>query len=176
MLSVREITEQDIELLADYWFTADDAFLLGMGVDLAKMPTREAFTKRLGEQIGTPYKERKAYCIIWLLEGKPLGHNNVNEIVFGQKAHVHLHMWKADVRQKGLGPQFMKMALPFYFENLKLKVLYCEPSATNPAPNKALPKVGFEFVKEYKSVPSDICSEQLIRQWQMTYEKYKSLK
>jgi RimJ/RimL family protein N-acetyltransferase len=60
---------------------------------------------------------------------------------------MHLHLWYPDKRIKGMGVQLVKKSLPYFFNNLHLKTLYCEPYALNPAPNKTLPKVGFEFVK-----------------------------
>jgi hypothetical protein len=61
-LSVREIQQQDIEPLVNYWMTATPEFLTGMGVDLQKMPRPEEFTMMLNEQINTPLKDKKTYA------------------------------------------------------------------------------------------------------------------
>ena len=82
-LSVREIQLSDIEPLADYWFKSDPQFLVNMGVDLSKMPTRADWKQMLIEQIDQSYEEKQSYCIIWMLNGEPVGHSNVNRIVFG---------------------------------------------------------------------------------------------
>ena len=84
-LSVREIRHSDIEPLSDYWFKSDPDFLIRMGVDLSKMPTREEWKQMLNEQISQSYEEKKSYCIIWLLDGEPVGHSNVNRIVLVKK-------------------------------------------------------------------------------------------
>src|SRR5581483_5610699 len=118
MISVREITKQDIEPLADYWYKATPEFLISMGVDISKMFEREKLVENLEKQITQKYDEKQAYCIIWLLDGEPVGHNNVNDIVFGERANMHLHMWKLGERKRGLGPEFIKLALPYFFENL----------------------------------------------------------
>jgi hypothetical protein len=39
ILSVREIVKDDIPLLIDYWLSANDAFLTGMGADINKIKT-----------------------------------------------------------------------------------------------------------------------------------------
>jgi RimJ/RimL family protein N-acetyltransferase len=67
------------------------------------------------------------------------------------------------------------LTLPYYFENLKLKKLWCEPYALNIAPNKTLEKAGFHFIKEYTTVPSFICFEQPVKQWMISYEDFKML-
>lgn len=175
MISVREIQQSDIEPLLDYWFTASDEFLIGMGVDLSKMPKRDEFKKMLETQLTQPYNEKQSYCTIWLMADKPIGHCNVGKITYGEEAYMHLHMWRSDIRQKGLGVELVKLSIPYFFENLKLKNLYCEPYALNPAPNNTLAKVGFKFVKEYITVPGIINSEQPVKRWVMSYESFKAV-
>ena len=171
-LSVREIRQEDIDPLVHYWFSADDAFLIAMGVDLAKMPTRDEFVAMLTEQLNTPLREKKSYCIIWLLDGVAVGHSNINKIVFGEEAYMHLHMWNGGTRQQGLGTEFVKLTLPYFFGNLELKKLYSEPYALNPAPNRTLAKAGFDFVKQHITTPGSLNFEQPVNLWEITSDKY----
>ena len=174
-LSVRELQQSDIEPLSDYWFKSDPSFLINMGVDLSKMPARKDWEQMLTEQISQSYEEKQSYCIIWLLNDKPIGHSNVNRITFGEEAYMHLHIWKKETRTKGLGLQFVKMTLPWFFEKMQLKKLCCEPYALNPAPNKTMEKLGFEFIKEYITVPGWINFEQPVKHWELTYQKFRQL-
>lgn len=176
ILSVREIQAEDIEMLTEYWLQADATFLRGMGVDTSKLPDKEGWKNILSEQLSLSYKQKKSYCIIWLLNDKPIGHSNVNKIIFGEEAYMHLHMWNAPARKKGLGTRFVKMTLPFYFKNLEVKKIYCEPYALNPAPNKTMEKAGFQFVKEYTTTPGWLNFEQPVRLWEMSYEKFNELR
>ena len=59
VISVREITKDDIEPLINYWTSADDIFLTGMGVDLNKMPGKDAWQQMLSEQLSQPYNQKK---------------------------------------------------------------------------------------------------------------------
>ena len=122
-MKVREIQITDIEPLLDYWFTADEDFLLSMGVDVNLMPERDQFKQMLLNQIDSDYTNKKAYCLIWEYNGRPVGHCNVNPLEFGNEAYMHLHMWQRADRQKGLGNQFVKLSTPFFFDKLKLKKL-----------------------------------------------------
>jgi RimJ/RimL family protein N-acetyltransferase len=164
-LSVREIRQQDIECIADYWLLSSPQYLQSLGVDLSKMPTREQWREMLAAQINQPYEQKKSYCIIWEMDGKPIGHSNINKIICGEEAYMHLHIWQADSRMKGHGSSFIQLTLPWFFEKYNLKRLYCEPYACNPAPNKALAKAGFEFVKEYVTIPGWINFEQPVKLW-----------
>ena len=173
-LSVREIQEEDVEAIIDYWLHAEPAFLTGMGVDLKKIPTAEQWKEMLTEQINQPYTEKKSYCTIWLVDDKAIGHSNVNKIIFGQEAFMHLHIWKNEFRQKGTGTELVKLSLPLFFKNLDLKKIYCEPYALNPGPNKTLEKLGFKFVKTYTTISGWLNFEQPVNLWELSYEIYNS--
>lgn len=175
ILTVREIREQDIEQIAHYWLDADPVFLKGMGVDLEKVPSKEQLTQMLLNQVNTPIENKRAYCIIWELDGMAVGHSNTNPTIYGEEATMHLHLWNAGSRMKGLGTSFVKMSIPVFFENLKLKRLVCEPYALNPAPNKTLEKTGFDFIREYITIPGSLNFEQQVKRWEMSREKYRSI-
>src|SRR5258708_6779882 len=174
-LSAREIQREDIELIINYWLNADKAFLENMGVDVSKMPTRESWVNMLSQQLHQPYQEKKSYCIIWQVDGQAAGHSNINKIIFGVEAFMHLHLWEKDIRKSGLGSESVKMTLPYFFNNMNLKILYCEPYALNPAPNNTLKKLGFEFVKENMTIPGFLNFDQKVNLWKLTCEKFKTL-
>jgi RimJ/RimL family protein N-acetyltransferase len=175
MLSIRKLQHKDIEPLCNYWFNASEQHLLGMGVDIKKLPSREVFILMLNEQLNTPIEQKKAYCIIWQNEGKAIGHSNTNPTKYGEEATMHLHLWESGTRKKGMGAELLKMTLKRFFEDLKLKKLCCEPYALNPAPNKTLEKAGFTFIKEYITIPGSLNFEQPVRRWELTREAFLDL-
>ena len=172
-ITVREIKLKDVDLITDYWFNSEPDFLESMGVDLNKLPTRSGLTQMITEQVKTPITQKKSYALIWEFKGQPIGYSNVNPIEFGKQATMHLHIWETNERKKGIGTELVKKSLPFYFENLKIDKLICEPYSLNAAPNKTLNKVGFEFVKKYRTIPGSINFEQEVNRWELTLEKYK---
>lgn len=174
-LSVRELQASDLDLLIRYWTTAEPDFLTGMGVDLAKMPTREQWVDMLSKQLTLSYEDKPSYAIIWLADGQPIGHSNVSKIEYGVRAYMHLHLWQQDVRRNGMGAALVRLTLPFYFENLRLQTLYCEPYALNPAPNKTLEKVGFRHVETYTGTPGWLNFEQPVNVWELTRARFEKL-
>jgi len=175
VLSVREIQETDIERITNYWLKSESSFLENMGVDLNKLPTKEQMTQMLLGQLTTPLDQKRSYCIIWELDNKPIGHSNTNPTTFGEEAFMHLHIWDAVSRKKGLGSELIKRTLPYFFNNLQLKRLYSEPYTLNPAPNRALEKAGFELEKEYTTIPGSLNFEQPVKRWVLTQEKFMLL-
>ncbi len=172
-LSVREIEQQDIELIANYWLESDPAFMESMGVELSKLPAREFWYEMLRSQLDAPIEDKQSYATIWEADGKAIGHCNVNKIVFGKEAYMHLHIWDKTIRKKGYGEQLVKMSLPYFFNNLNLETIYCEPYALNPAPNKTLAKLGFQLEKEYVTTPGFLNFEQPVTRWKLTREQFK---
>ena len=171
LLEVREICVEDIGLIANYWTNSDPDFMVGMGVDLEKLPTAQQINESLTRQIETPYKGKQAYALIWWVDGQAIGHCNVNNIHFGKEATMHLHIWNNQHRQKGAGRVLVKRSLPYFFENLNLQQLICEPYALNPAPNKTLKSLGFVLEKTYKTIPGAINFEQDVNRWLLTKSK-----
>lgn len=171
-LSVREIEERDIPYIASYWVDSDGDFMEGMGVDLSKLPTVEGVTEMLQSQLNNPYQEKQSFATIWEVDGEAIGHCNVNKIVFGQEAYMHLHIWDKLKRRKGIGMQLVKKSLQMFFDKLELQTVYCEPYALNESPNKTLEKVGFTFEKEYVTTPGYLNFEQPVKRWRMDKDKF----
>lgn len=166
-LSIREIQLSDIPLLINYWLGADESHLRMKGVEPSLLPSAELFSANLKAQIEFQYANKKSYCIIWELDGEPVGHSNLNPVEYGKEAYMQLHMWGKGERQRGLGLEFMKLTLPYFFERMKLEILYCQPYALNTAPNRVLEKLGFSFVKEYTATPGSINFEQEVKLWEL---------
>jgi len=175
MLSVREIQEQDIPHIIHYWTSASDDHLIGMGVDVTKMPAPEAWTDILSAQLSQSYDQKQSYCTIWQVDGKAVGHCNVTNIVFGEHAYMHLHLWQSPDRRMGHGRELVRLSLPYFFRNMKLQRLFSAPYALNPAPNRTLEQAGFRFVKEYTGIPGSFSFEQQAKLWEMSREVFEEL-
>ena len=174
-LNVREIEHKDLEYLLDYWYNLTPEHLINMGADINKLPAKNDFSKMLIEQINLPLEKKQSYALIWESNAKRIGHSNINQIEFGKSATMHLHLWRSNRRKKGIGTKLIKKSIPFYFKNLKLTTLFCEPYALNPAPNKTLKRIGFEFVKKYTTIPATLNFEQEVNRWLLTRENYHRL-
>ncbi len=164
--------KSDIQLIVDYFITADSEFLKAMGADKRKLPDRTEWIKKLNREFEKPNEQKKIYYLIWLIDNQPTGHSNIHNIDFGKTANMHLHLWKEHSRKHGLGFELLKQTIPFYFKNFKLDLLICEPYSLNPGPNKILRKVGFKFVKEYKTTPGWINFHQSVNRYLLTKEEF----
>ncbi len=175
IISVREMQSSDIELIVDYFANADSEFLKRMGADKSKLPNKNEWIAKLESELNKSIQEIDFYYIIWLLDGNPIGHSNINNITYGENATMHLHIWESENRKAGIGTKLIKQTIPYYFKNFKLQKLICEPYAENPAPNKILEKVGFKFIKQYQSAPGWINFYQAVNRFELSNKEYGGL-
>src|SRR4051794_24225733 len=106
-LLVREIIADDIQHLINYWTGSNEAYMRQMGVEISLLPSKEEWQTMLNKQLTQNYPEKESYCTIWTLDEKPFGHSNVDKIVFGEEAFLHLHIWHENNRSKGYGRQLL---------------------------------------------------------------------
>jgi RimJ/RimL family protein N-acetyltransferase len=160
-------SREEYELMLDYFYKADDTFLRGMGVDRLKLPQRDKWLVALLADHQKPDNERDRFYLIWTFRGQRVGHSSINKIIPGTEAFIHLHLWDSQLRRAGLGTQFVRRSANFYFQRFNLKKLVCEPSADNSAPNRVLEKLGFVFIKRYRTIPGVIAYEQDVNRYEL---------
>ena len=68
VISVREITMDDVALIVDYWKKSEASFLVSMGVDLLKIPSEGDLRAGIQDQLFRDYPSKKSYAVIWLIK------------------------------------------------------------------------------------------------------------
>ncbi|NPU69385.1 GNAT family N-acetyltransferase [Bradyrhizobium sp. 83012] len=164
-LDVREMELAETALVIDYFYSSSIEQLDLMGIDPTRMPTRPVWAGLFKTLYELPLPERAALLVVWRLDGRPIGFSSCDRIVFGSRAHMHLHVTEPELRGRGLGTECVRRSIDLYFERLRLKQLFCEPHAYNIAPNRALQKAGFRYLKTYKTVPGPMNYHQAVTRW-----------
>ena len=167
---IRSIKPMDLSeaiLMIDYFVSADEGFLRGMGADPAKLPQADDWLRILEEDFARPLQARQFYFVTWMVGDEPIGHSNINKIVFGQEAFVHLHIWQSQHRRSGSAVFYLAHSIAQYFELFELRKLCCEPFFDNPAPNKILPQLGFQLIRSYETTPGWINFHQRVNRWEL---------
>jgi RimJ/RimL family protein N-acetyltransferase len=160
-------TKEEYGLMVDYFTQSTDDFLRGMGIDPATLPSRTDWLAEVWDDHHKPGPEKDRIYLAWIYDGNLVGHSSINKIRWGVEASIHLHLWKPQLRRNGIGAEFFRRSVEFFFREPGLKKLYCEPYADNPGPNKVLSKLGFTLMKTYKTVPGKTCFEQNVNRWEL---------
>ena len=125
MKEVTPMSKDEIHFVVDYFCDADPDYLRGMGADKSLLPAKNDWTNFLESQILLDNRDKQFFYLIWWLNGKPIGHTNINKIRYGKEANMHLHIWYPEYRKSGIAIEFFQIALPIYFEEFKLERLIC---------------------------------------------------
>lgn len=164
-LDIREMELGETGMVIDYFYAASVEQLDLMGIDPTRLPTRPVWAGLFRTLYEMPHAERAALLVIWRLDDRPIGFSSCDRIVFGSRAHMHLHVTEPELRGRGLGTACVRRSVDLYFERLQLQQLFCEPNAYNIPPNRALQKAGFRYLKTYKTVPGPMNYRQAVTRW-----------
>lgn len=156
-LRVREMRLEEVDIRIDYFHDASDEYLRLLGVERARLLSRQAWREFYVADFAKPIRDRANYLLAWELDGDVVGMAIADQFVFGEHSFMHLHILTGDKRRSGLGTEFVKLTAAHLFAALEIKRLYCQPNAFNIAPNRTLQSAGFryEFTKELAPRPTD---------------------
>jgi RimJ/RimL family protein N-acetyltransferase len=153
-LSVRPLVTEDFDKFIGYWTGLSHQDIERMGIAVDRMPSAEQMRKDL-EVIATQSIEQLSnFILVWSVNGEAVGHSSLREMVRGERASVHLHMWRADLRGKGYGPRLFCLAALDFYERFALRNMICEPKSDNPFPNRMLRKIGFPLIRVHVAAAS----------------------
>jgi RimJ/RimL family protein N-acetyltransferase len=155
----------EVRLVVDYFHRSTPEHLELLGVDPTRLPKEADWHERFRHDYSLPVEQRQSLFLIWLLDEATIGFSSCNKIVFGNRANMHLHVTDPGRRRQGLGAACVKQSVELYFETLRLKSLFCEPNAFNVAPNRALQKAGFKYLKTHMTVPGPLNYHQAVTCW-----------
>ena len=140
------MTHAETGIIIDYFQGATPEHLEMLGVDPTRLPTPDGWRERFARHFALPVEERITLLVIWLSDDRAIGYSTLDKIVYGERANMHLHVTDPERRNSGIGTECVRRA-PSLLQRLKLKRLFCEPNAFNVAPNRALQKAGFKYLK-----------------------------
>jgi RimJ/RimL family protein N-acetyltransferase len=164
-LSIRPMELSDFAVRIAYFHDASDEHLERLGVDRALLPDPVEWQARFAGNLTLPLEERSEYGVVWELDATLVGFSTADQIQFGAEAHMHLHIVDSECRAAGLGARFLGQTAAHYCDALRLARLYCEPNAFNVAPNRALQRAGFRYVRSRQCRPAPINTHQTTTIW-----------
>lgn len=161
----------DYERMLDYFYDATGDFLRSMGVEPSLLPEREQWLQASLADHDRPDDEKDRFYLAWLVGAELVGNSSISHIE-PSAAHMHMHLWRPNLRRQGVGTEFSAQSVDYYFDRFGFRRLASEPFAANPAPNRVLTKLGFEFIKRYTTVPSTIALRQDVNRYETTREAW----
>jgi RimJ/RimL family protein N-acetyltransferase len=164
-LTVRPMQLEEVSVVIDYFHGASAEQLETLGVDPTRLPEPTKWRQLYEHEFAQPVDRRRGFMVLWELEGRTIGFSTVDKLKYGNEAYMHLHVVDPGLPQAGHGSACVRRSVDIYFETLELQRLYCEPNAFNTAPNRALQKAGFRYVKTHMTVPGPLNFHQAVTRW-----------
>jgi len=161
---------EDYRAMVDYFLQSSPEYLEGMGIDPSKMPDRSTWIDAAWADNFKSIAERDRVYLAWIFDGRLVGHSSINKIVPDEEASIHLHLWHPELRNSGMGASFFIRSANFFLRQFKFKKLYCEPYAYNPSPNRVLSRIGFQFIRQYRTTPGPTSFEQDVCRFELDHE------
>ena len=164
-VDVRPMALEETSVIIDYFYGATPEHLEMLGVDPTRLPPITVWREHFEREFTLPIERRRTYLVNWIEDGQHIGFSTVDKIIFGETAHMHLHVAVPGRRNQGIGAHCVRRSVEIYFGILKLKRLFCEPNAFNVAPNRTLQKAGFKYLKTHMTVPGPLNFHQAVTRW-----------
>ena len=145
-ISVRDLSEEDVPHIINYWFYSPKGFIEAMGVDLAKLPTEDEMAMSLYEKIKTNKNSSnsKLNAVVICFQGEPIGFHTIFPLVESDYGIFHAHIWNPAFRGKGIALCSYPKACQVFFERFGLrKILFKTP----------IQNIGAIRVKEKLGIP-----------------------
>jgi hypothetical protein len=122
-LMIRDLSESDIPLVLDYWFRSPPGFIESMGVDLKKLPQESEMALNLTEKCRENAKlpTSKLNALVITYQGQPIGVHTLFPFTEGDFGIFHAHIWKPEMRQRGLAKYTYPRACLEFINRFNLK-------------------------------------------------------
>ncbi len=143
LISLRDLSTEDIAPILNYWFRSPPGFVESMGVDLAKLPSEPEFAKNLQDKVGRP-----SHILIILYNGKAVGLHTVNPLTEGDFGIFHAHIWDPTIRRQGIGVVSYSLAIKAFIDRFRLKRVLFKTPIQNAGPLRVKEKLGIRCVGE----------------------------
>ena len=149
-VSVRDLSENEIPMILDYWFHSPPGFIEGMAVDPAKMPTEAQMEKNLREKVGENKKlpSSKLNALIICHDGQAIGMHTINPLIEGDHGIFHAHICNPEFRSRGLGMLSYPKACRIFIDRFNLKRIVFKTPVGNLGPIRVKEKLGIRQIGE----------------------------
>ncbi len=91
-LEIREMAPDEVDVIIDYFHGSTVEHLEMLGVDPTRLPTPQDWRARYVSDYEKPVQDRSVMLVIWKLDGIAFGFSTSDKIIYGEQAHMHLHI------------------------------------------------------------------------------------
>lgn len=151
-VTIRDVEESDIEALVSYWHDSDPAYLSSLGVNVAKLASREQTKCRFLSSIPGAQDNPERATFIVTSDGQPVAYTNLN-FSSTEEAYVHFHTFERSALVKGVVYLLFPEMFRIFFRRFPLNRLIMQTSPENENITRFLGSFGLVPRRVYISKP-----------------------
>jgi hypothetical protein len=147
--ALKDLTRADIPAIADYWLLSPDEFLNAMGIDRARLGSREDIHRRFSSAIRAGSAAQASIALAITLDERFIGYTLLNRYS-AEVNYSHWHIIDAHLRGCGISTALYPHRIKAYFDLAPISRLIHQTRTRNVGVNRMLDK--FIPVSETKYV------------------------
>lgn len=147
---LRDLSEEDIPLVLNYWFRSPTGFIESIGVDIAKLPQEVEMEKTLTELCRENKKlpSSKLHALAIVYENQAIGVHTIHPLVENDFGIFHAHIWKPELRRQGLALVTYPKACLTFIRRFGLKRILFKTPIQNTGAIRVKEKLGIRYIGE----------------------------
>ena len=147
---VRDLCNDDVPKILDYWFHSPPGFIESLGVDTSKMPTEEEMEKALHRKIHEnqllEFSKLNALAIVY--KNQAIGFHSINPITEGEFGIFHAHIWSPEMRRRSVGLHSYPKACKVFMKRFNLQKILFKTPVQNIGAIRVKEKLGIRCIGE----------------------------
>jgi len=149
-VSIRDLSEEDIPSVLNYWFHSPPGFIESMGVDLDKMPKEsemeQSIRAKLIENASQPVSKLNVVVIVY--NKLPVGFHTINPLTEGESGIFHAHIWDPNYRKRGIALYSYPKACRIFMSRFNLSRILFKTPVQNIGAIRVKEKLGIRYIGE----------------------------
>lgn len=150
LVRVRDLSEDDISLLIDYWYHSPSGFIEAMGIDPNKLLPEHEFRKSMINKCraNSLLAASKSRFLTITYKDKAIGSHTLSPLVEGDHGVFHAHIWKAELRGKGIARITYLKACLIFMDRFNLKRILFKTPIQNVGAIRVKEELGIRYIGE----------------------------
>lgn len=150
LVSVRDLSEEDVDQITEYWFHSPPGYIEAMGIDPKKLLPEPEFAKYLIEKCTANRRlaTSKLNTLTITYKGKAIGSHTIDPVIEGDHGVFHAHIWSPELRGKGIALITYPRACEIFMERFDLKRILFKTPIQNIGAIRVKEKLGIRCIGE----------------------------
>lgn len=150
LVNVRDVVEEDVRKLIDYWYHSPPGFIEAMGIEPSKLLPEQEFQKWMVNECKASrlLVDSKSRSLTITYKEEAVGSHAISPLIEGDHGVFHAHIWAPEMRGKGIARITYPKACLIFMERFGLSRILFKTPIQNIAAIRVKEKLGIRCIGE----------------------------